>query len=193
MELGYATLVQLIQQMFDLPAEQRMALDGRFKYFQRLHLPAQANVGRQRAVYDGEAVLQTALAFQLLDCGVRPASAAATVLHQWPAIADALRDAWANQIRAGPRSGPFLGIAPRALDGLGHRGARPPGWCGVLTKADLIAWCDDATAEQILIVHLPRFVAAVVNGLDRVSPGDGLAMRTWLAGGRSRATRRGQR
>ncbi|RYE38179.1 MAG: hypothetical protein EOP21_12660, partial [Hyphomicrobiales bacterium] len=67
----------------------------RLRYLQKIGFPASANAGRgRRTVHDLKALLQLALVFEMLDLGILPARAAATVDTLWPDLGAAFTDAW---------------------------------------------------------------------------------------------------
>ena len=67
----------------------------RLKYMQRRHFPDGANPGPGGKVsYGLEQILQTLVAFELLDAGLTPLAAAAVVRAAWEETREALIEAW---------------------------------------------------------------------------------------------------
>ncbi|WP_156362101.1 hypothetical protein [Sphingomonas sp. Leaf208] len=84
MRLTYRGLEDLLAEMHDVAPQNRVALQGRIKHFQRNGWPGGTNTGKGKAAsYDFGAVLKLCLGFELLQIGVTPERAAKLLKKNW--------------------------------------------------------------------------------------------------------------
>lgn len=84
MRLTYRGLEDLLAEMHDVAPQNRVALQGRIKHFQRNGWPGGTNTGKGKAAsYDFGAVLKLCLGFELLQIGVTPERAANLLRKNW--------------------------------------------------------------------------------------------------------------
>jgi hypothetical protein len=80
MQLTYGQVEDLLADLHDIPPTRQSALRARLKHFKRLGFPAGVNTGRGRAAeYGPSALLRLVLAFEMLQLGMTPERAIATL------------------------------------------------------------------------------------------------------------------
>lgn len=81
----------------------------RLRYLQKIGFPAHAQAGRgKRTVHDLQALLQLALVFEMLDLGIVPSRAVATVKTLWPELSKTFADGW-RALERGRSKAPGIG------------------------------------------------------------------------------------
>lgn len=99
MELTYRELEELLALLHDVAPGRLAALRGRIKHFQRSGWPGGTNTGKGRpASYGFAEILKLALGFELLELGMTPERAIATLRENW----DDVRTACSLAITAHP-------------------------------------------------------------------------------------------
>jgi hypothetical protein len=89
--LTYRGLEDLLAELHDVAPQNRVALQGRIKHFQRSGWPGGTNTGKGKAAsYDFGAVLKLCLGFELLQIGVTPERAANLLRKNWDNIRTAV-------------------------------------------------------------------------------------------------------
>ena len=80
MRLGYAQIEELLEARHDIDAAHHAAFRGRLQHLQRREFPSGVNTGKgRRATYGWRQVVELAVCFDLMECGLSPDAAISIV------------------------------------------------------------------------------------------------------------------
>lgn len=108
----FATAEAVLADIYRVTDDNRVALRGRMKHFQRMNFPAGANPGKGRAAkLSFDELAQLAFAFELVQAGISPIPARDITAGSWSRV----REAVAAAMQEGPDGDLWAIMHPEAL------------------------------------------------------------------------------